>query len=291
MGSLLGSTLLLVPVIAALVVGAAGLVASRSADPGHAVRGRLRLSLAVFGLVLLAAWAWATAQPSLLGLPLVVGPGAAATAGVLGFALPPTRPRGDRAVRVATLLPRSAAQVMTGEERLVAGILLIALVGVLVTTGVTADGSGATAGRGFSAASATTSASASPYPGWFYGAPILVTATLLVGAVAFAIRRTVLLPAMTTDERTDAAWRAAVGRTLGSIAAAGLLLYLAGVLWAAGAAWSVLEQTGTTGLAPIAVAQSVVSQLAAVAAVVLLVAAAIRVSSVGRAVTGKPVAA
>ena len=114
---------------------------------------------------------------------------------------------------------------------------------------------------------------------------------VLIAAVAFAVRRTVLLPAVSTDDGVDAAWRAAVGRTLASIAAAGLLLYLAGVLWAAGAAWPVLEQTSTTGLGPVAAVQAVVSELAVLAAIVLLAVAAARIAAGGRIVAGKPVRA
>ncbi|WP_375405602.1 hypothetical protein, partial [uncultured Amnibacterium sp.] len=80
---------LLIAIVAFLLLGSIGVLASRSADPMQHVRGRLWLALGTFGAVLVASWVWGTERPSLLGLPVVVGPGAAAAAGVLVFAALP----------------------------------------------------------------------------------------------------------------------------------------------------------------------------------------------------------
>lgn len=276
--------------IAALLALGAIDLGSSTADPIRQVRGRLLLALGAFGAVLLASWAWSTAQPELLGRPIVVGPGAAAAIGVLVFSLPPARAVTGR-TRAVSLRRRSARHVVGGRVLVLPVVLLVALVAILVVTGATADSAGDGAGRVFSVVRPGQSASGSPYPGWFYGGPILIAAASLVVSVSIAVRRIVLLPAVSADDAVDDAWRAGVGRALGAIAGAGLLLSLSGVLWASNIAWDILGATGAPGLAVLSVAQGLMSALALVAAVVLLAVAAARVLSVARAVRTRSVAA
>lgn len=270
--------------IALLVLG---MIGARSVDAGTAVRAHLLLALGTFVAVVVASFAVHAALPGLFGLPIVVGPGIAAAAGIAAFGALPFRGVPSKGARVASLRVRTAREVVGGRTLVGPVAALGVLVAVLVATGLTADRAGYSTGRAVSAQHGDLGASASPYPGAYYGMPVMIACALLLLSMTIAVRRTVLLPAVSRDPAVDGPWRRAVGEALASIATAGILLYLGGVLGAASDGWKVLGQVGAPRLIPAAVletAQSVLGRVTVLGALILLAITTVRVAHVGRTV-------
>ena len=130
-----------------------------------------------------------------------------ATAGLLFLAVHAigerTWPRPTGAVRRAHLSPRDAQRGPRWLRRLTwtwAGLLLVTLI---------AAGATSSNGRAVSVAYATNAVqTASPYPGWFYGVPLLVAAALVLVATEGVLRLISRRPAVVdADPAYDAASR------------------------------------------------------------------------------------
>lgn len=134
-------------------------------------------------------------------------------------------PRPTGAVRRALLAPRRlpAARLLTWVSVVWAGLL----VALLTATGLTAEG-----GRSLTVTSGLRSSPAQPYPGWYYGAPMLLACAGLVAAGALALRVIAHRPAVVDADPAydEASRRLSAHRALRGVQL-GLGLTLAGVLW------------------------------------------------------------
>lgn len=80
---------------------------------------------------------------------------------------------------------------------------------------------------------------AGPYPGWYYGLPIIVAAAIVAALLVLALRSNALAPAWQGSGATslDAPARAAVARTASLLVSVCALITLGGVAAMAGSAW------------------------------------------------------
>lgn len=225
--------------LAAVAVAAIAMAARRapSPDPSQAAAAARRHGLQVAW----AAWVSATAVALVVGF---AGPtllrGRGTLAGVVLALLPIAAalvyvavhvvgerswPRPTGALRRAVLAPRR--RPAAGFLPWISATWAILLTGLLVVTGVTADG-----GRALTVVRGATSSTATPYPGWYYGAPILLGAAALLAVGAYALRVVAHRPAVVDADPAydDASRRLSAHRVLRGVQL-GLGLTLAGLLW------------------------------------------------------------
>lgn len=264
--------LALVPLMA-LVVGVALLVGRRTTAPSEAAAAARRHASVVSAL----AWTVALLSPAAL-VPLVrVAGGEGLTSGVMTGLLPATTgllflavhavgertwPRPTGAVRRAPLTPRTVADVVPGRLRRLTWGWSATLVVVLVVSGVVADG-----GRSISRTWEQGGSTASPFPGWFYGVPLLVAAALVLAASEGVLRQIARRPAV-MDAQPE--WDLALRRLSAHRVLRGVQLVLslttAGVLLVAGTAVRSIADSGAPDSLP--PDSPVLSTLAVVLAVV-----------------------
>lgn len=274
----------------ALLLVAAALTGRRD-DPVDRVRARLLLGVAVLLAVLLGSWSLQEARPDLLGLPVVLGPGLAAASGLLVVGAPPWRRTRSAAPRSAVLQPRSGLRIAGRADLLVPGALAAVVTGLVLVLGATASPDEQGRSRVLTVVAGDVTSGASPYPGWYYGLPLLGATAALLGAAALAVRRLVLLPAR---EGIDLRRRQAV-RAVSAVTSSALLLHVAGLLAAAGGALrsSVVSDPATASPVPAGAGEAlwVVAVLAGLAAVALLATAVVRAASLAAAPTAHGAAA
>lgn len=247
---------------------------------------RLLLAVGAFLGVMVLGLALVTWAPHLLGLPLVLAPGVGVAMSMTIFGALPWRRTSPGAVRTAALDPRAAWSATTARIYRAPVLAALVLVVLLVVTGLTASLDDDGRSRAFTVSTPDSGNTASPYPGWFYAAPLLVATFAVVVAAGIAIRRTALLPATGLDAAVDAAWREGVAIVLSRIATAGLLLYLAAILLMAGGALRSVAGSvqGAIGLG--ATATLLAGAAAAVAAAINLLTAARRAAALSTGAAG-----
>lgn len=256
-----------------LAIALAAAVLGRHHEGLERMSVRLLLSAGVFVVVLLVGLAVTTGAPRLLGLPLVLAPGFGVAAALLLFGAVPWRTMDRRAIRSAALVRRPAWSAATARAYGRPIIVGCALIAVLIVTGLTGSPDDAGRSRAFTVTEQGSTNSASPYPGWFYSAPLLAMTVAIVVAGAVAIRRTALLPARSLDPAVDALWRHGIALVLSRIATAGLLLYLAATLLMVGDALRTTSLNMPGGWGTGAAAASLCGLLAAVTALASLASA------------------
>jgi hypothetical protein len=250
--------LLVLPLIMAAVLAVVVLVVvalTRSAPaPSEAAAAARRHG----GVVAAAAWLALVATPVLLlpalrgigtispglleGLATGLLPSAAGLAALGVHALGERAwPRPTGTVRRAHLTPRRARDVVPvwlGRLTAAWGVVLMV---VLVALGATATPDGRRITRVQDAMVST----ASPYPGWFYGAPIAIGTLLLLAATALVLRQVARRPAVVdADPEYDAASRRLSGHRVLRGSQLVVALTLAAVLWVAGGALGRVDLTG-----------------------------------------------
>lgn len=202
--------LLVATVLAAVVVAVVVLVGTRSPAPtlpASAVAARRHAAA-----VSTVAWASAVVVPF---AGLVLAPGVVVQHQGVWFGLLPavvglvlvgvhaagevTWPRPSGAVRRASLVRRTAADVAPRWARTLLWSWVGVTVAVVIAAGLTAEADG----RSVSRVIDTGSSGASPYPGWFYGLPLL-GAALLVALTTEAVLR--LVASRPTVVNTTDAW-------------------------------------------------------------------------------------
>ena len=213
-------------------------------------RIRLRNLLAlVAAIVVGAALVWfAFSVRSDLGRTLFLAPILSAATGILFFSVIPAF-RESAAVRSADLAPRTPLSFANRRTFVLAGIFLALVVAVVIACGVVATSHG----RSFTRQSPLFTMAAGPFPGFFYGVPVLAAAALLAGVVVLAVVRIARAPRPSDDGLRDAdsaLRRLAIGVVLRA-AAAGCAATVAGFLFlASNAVTSVsggIEQNGLNG--------------------------------------------
>lgn len=232
--------LVVVVPLAAVAIATLAMAAGRppSVDPSQAAAAARRHGLVVAWV----AWVTATAVAFVAaaagmtvlrghgrpgGLVLALLPMTAALAYVaVHVAGEHSWPRPTGTVRRAVLAPRRqpVARLLTGACMLWAGLLAALLVG----TGLTAD----EGGRAITVVRGAASNTAGPYPGWYYGVPLLLGAAALVAAGSYALRVVAHRPAVVDADPAydDASRRLSAHRVLRGVQL-GLGLTLVGVQW------------------------------------------------------------
>jgi len=242
------SGLRVVVVVGVLVVGVPLAVASLAAlvtltrrppitDPSQAAAAARRHGLVVAWV----AWATATILAVLVGfVGTTVLHGRARPSGLVLALLPVTAglayvavhvvgehgwPRPTGAVRRAVLVPRRqpAARLLTWVAVTWASLVVV----LLVVTGLTANG-----GRSLAADRGFGRTTAGPYPGWYYGGPILLGVALLVAVGTYALHVIAHRPAVVDADPAydDASRRLSAHRVLRGVQL-GLGMTLTGLLW------------------------------------------------------------
>jgi hypothetical protein len=177
------------------------------------------------------------------GLGLALAPGISAIVGcVIIAAVPLPRWRVDASGRrTAQLTPRGAASFgprWAFTLPLAAGLALVLF---LLATGLTASTDEAGLSRMISLSSAPgESGSAGPYPGWYYGVPVIALTVLLAAVVLLALHRIASAPKPqdAASWELDAALRRSATRFVMSLSTSALLFYFGGLLYFAGSSTS-----------------------------------------------------
>lgn len=181
-----------------------------------------------------------SAQPQLLGLSSAVAPGVAGIIGISIYAAFPPRTVevSDATPRMASLTRRTAWSYVSkaavfGPVTLAAGITVF-----LIFTGMTARADERGRYRQIGFETEAQASAAGPYPGWFYGIPLIIVTVVLLGATVLAYWRLSSTPVFPLPhlKPLDARWRRVSTRVVASLSIAGLLLQFGGVSVSAGTA-------------------------------------------------------
>ncbi|GGC09698.1 hypothetical protein [Cellulomonas carbonis] len=152
-----------------------------------------------------------------------------------------TWPRPTGTVRRAALEHRRVVDVVPRPLLRVTAAWTVGLALVLVAAGLTA----ADDGRSVVRTVGSSTSGASPYPGWFYGVPLLVATAVVVVLTAITLRVVTQRPAVVDADPTyDAASRRLSGHRVLRGTQLVLALTLAGVLFFAGNALRGVELVG-----------------------------------------------
>ena len=255
------SLILLVPVVL-FVAAMAGMWSTlRNAEPRQqfnhplayslvaAARRRLLTSLLLAVAVFAAAFLVGMTGRSGLGIPvLVAGPLAAAVALLYYSARPPRAARTSTEVEREASLERRTPWTYASRKTVLmpatAGFLAAA---VSVFTGVTASPDEAGRYRQIAFHSASMASTASPYGGWFYATPLLLSLLILAVATFFAFWRVSSTPALPRHDlaRWDAAWRITSTRVISDISTAATAFPVGGLSVVSGNAMrhAIIEST------------------------------------------------
>lgn len=211
-------------------------------------------SIAVAILILLFMTAISGSRPAALGLPLALAPMVAATGALLFQVLP-----GQRAFRASTTTVRSASLKARSPLTYVSKPALwtpvlctLALTGFLIFTGLTASADDFGLARSLHVETENMGSGGGPYPGWYYGVPLLITAAILLGITLLAQIRLSKIAAFPRTDLSDIVrtWRQGLARIVSAISVTGPLLTLSGVTLFASRVISSINSSLTTHAEP-----------------------------------------
>lgn len=167
-------------------------------------------ALAVILMVIAGMFILGSSQTDLFGLPYALAGMLAALAGILALVLPPRPERFAERPQItsAELIPRGATSFASQWVFILPLMSSLALLAGLFITGLysATDSNGlhrvfqyrSLSGWGVEAGQVVdvqyNIAGASPFPGWYYGLPIMVCTLMLIGVVYWTLRKTALAP-------------------------------------------------------------------------------------------------
>ncbi|MDO5751540.1 hypothetical protein [Arthrobacter sp.] len=267
----------------ALGTGPASAASTKHAEDRAMLAAQIRAVAAlVFAMVMfLALFRASIGLTGQVGLPLALTAGLSASGGLLLFsALPTAKAPGSHQLpsqKPATTggrtagVPHKARTIASRWPFALPIVVLLAYAALIVAAGLTSSPDELGRHRVLRLVNADGSSAATPYPGWFYGVPLLVVAVLLTGSALLAyirISRNASLPnpAMAA---LDSCWREIASRVLIRITTGILLGYLGGTAIVAGQAMAALSSVHDWGMATVAVGAAL-----ALTGVVILVLAA-----------------
>ena len=204
---------------------------------GTVTRWRAVATLGSAAGVLVAGAAWNQADPESYGLPLLLAPGAAASLGLLVFAVfPPARLEGQTGRRVASLTPRYPWSLGPRWSYLLPLGSAIAVIVFAILAGLASSPSDDGHYRSISFDFGDYSSSAGPYPGWYYGVPLIAMTVALLATTVLALWRISAAPrpAVAALRAPDSALRILAIRTVMRLGSGALFGYAGGVLGFAG---------------------------------------------------------
>ncbi|WP_113718664.1 hypothetical protein [Arthrobacter dokdonensis] len=215
-----------------------------------------------------------------VGLPLALTAGVSASGGLLLYSTLPAGSRQTASRQTGTRnAPRDRALLKPRALALPLAALL-AHVALLVATGLTSSPDSRGRYRVLAVADATSGSAATPYPGWYYGVPLMLVTLVLAGTALLALRRIAGTPALPDPRMAalDRRWREISARVVLRLATGALLGYCGGTAALAGQAMVNVAWHDAGGhlqpLLALGIATGALGVLLAVAGVVLLVLAA-----------------
>lgn len=197
-----------------------------------AARRRAVIAVLFAGVVIFALFVAGYLLNSLVGLPVAIAPALGGSAGLLLYSATPPRVVAveSDAARDASLTPRTPLSFVPALGASLLAVVVIVQLAFFIFTGVTSSPDESGRSRVIRFQTADLAAASSPYAGWWYGIPLLVTTVILVSATFLALWRVSSTPALPQRElaEVDAGWRRATNRILLAIAGAAVLLQFGG---------------------------------------------------------------
>jgi len=214
--------------------------ASKSSENRAMLFAQLRaLASIAFAVVLFLALLRASiAFTGQVGLPLALTAGLSASGGLLLYSsLPAPMPPRTGAAN-ASLVPRKPWSFGPRRSFLVPAAIAVCYIGLLVATGLTSSPDELGRYRLIRLAEGAHSTSAGPYPGWFYGVPLMLVTVALAGAAFLALRRISSTPSLPDPRMAalDMQWREISTRVVVRLGTGALLGYAGGTALLAGQA-------------------------------------------------------
>ncbi|MPV49233.1 hypothetical protein GCG21_04285 [Pseudactinotalea sp. HY160] len=247
----------------------------------RAARRRSRASIGLALVLLSAGIATALLVPEWLGIGAALAPAVAGVGGlVLYAATPPPQHDYEPTRYAASLSPRTPWNVAPSAALVALGVAFLLQFVLLVFAGATSSADEQGRFRAITFSSDSNSSTATPYPGWFYTAPLLVATVLLALAIWIALRRvatTASLPGEGLEDR-DTMWRLRSAQIIVGLASAVTGLQLGGTALMTGTAISnALLQPGVPiGWQVLATGLTVLGFVSLLLSIVTLTLAALR---------------
>lgn len=229
--------------------------------------------------------------PGIPGIPQAVAPLLAASAGLLLYTCTPPKASGhEDAHRSASLVPRYPWTFASWRMAMMLALTVVLLIALLVFAGTTAsDDDQGRWSRAFSYTNGEISGLTSPYPGWYYGLPIIGATALLAAATVLALHRVASTPSLPGRDLEDQnrRWGTGLTRVIVATAETALLFQLGGVAFFM--ALSLSRSTPDTGSAVgiLALSLFLVAAIALVGSVVGLAMATFNAAMLPAQVTGE----
>lgn len=202
-------------------------------------RVRALVSVGVGVLTFVALWAVNRYVPESYGLPLMLAPGTAAIAGLVAFALfPPVTVDSPAVRREASLVPRRPWSYGPRWAYVLPTVAAAAVVVFAVLAGASSRQSQDGHYRAIGFELDGTFSESSPFPGWYYGVPLIAMTLCLLAATSLALWRISSAPRPPLESRgeADRLLRVFSARIVMKLSSGALFSYFGGVLLFAGMA-------------------------------------------------------
>ncbi|MEV8252817.1 hypothetical protein AB0O95_02505 [Rhodoglobus sp. NPDC076762] len=209
-----------------------------AADVARHAQRRAVVSVAFAIALFVAIASVGIGAPQLLGLPFGIAPGLAVSGGLLLFAASAPLRIAQPARNSAELNRRHPWSFGPRWVFVLPLAIAAAFVALLVATGLTASADEMGLSRAITAADATTSSTAGPYPGWFYGVPLIAVTVVLAVSTLLALSRVSATPSLPNEglAELDRQWRSVSTLVITKLSTSALLLYFGGTAFIAGQA-------------------------------------------------------
>ena len=228
-------------------------------DYDRAYRRRTLVSLAAGIVVFCAVLALNEAVSSAYGVVIALAPGAAATVALVIFgALSRLRASEPAGTRSADLVPRAPRDYIPRWGLALPAIAAVTSIAFYVAAGLSSrpDETGLYRAVGFELVHGQDryGSAATPYPGWYYGLPLIAMTLALVAATVFALYRIAGAPRPTMPSLREVDDRARVmsTRVVMKVSSGALLTYFGAILATAGTTtvtaatfWNIRDAEGT----------------------------------------------
>jgi hypothetical protein len=217
-----------------IVVSAAAEAETRRAVRG--AQGRMLLAL-VLGLLAAIVVAFIPVRWYGLGMMLAASIGALVACGLIALLPFPTSRRVAN-VRMADLAPRTMGMFGPRWGFILPLVSAVFLIAFLVATGMTASGENGGMPREVAVVSSHGYHTAGPYPGWFYGLPLIVVTVMVAIVVLAALHRIAGARGLDTPERRplDGELRRVLTRFVMLLSATAVIFSLGATMLEAGSA-------------------------------------------------------
>lgn len=267
----------------AITTGKSSAVPARSAIDRAMLGAQLKAVAAVgFSIAtFVALFRAAIAFSGMLGLPLALVSGLSVSAGLLLFSALPSTKLSAQTTASATLTPRRPWSFGSRSNFIVPAAIAAIYIAFLIVTGLTSAPDDEGRYRVLRLEDAVSSSAASPYPGWYYGIPLILVTVALAGSAMLALHRISATHALPDPRMAglDRRWREISTQVVLRLGTGALLAYVGGTALVAGQAMANVAMSGPGSvyrqpLLGLGVGLGILGAALAVIGVVLLVLAA-----------------